>query len=182
MPPLPSSHPAPPLPCPGHSWDPCPVPQRPRPRVGPCPASGPRPRPPGTLPRPAAYTNPHSHPALVLLPPARKMPLLLRCPGHFVLPLLLALLLPSLLPARAPTAPGPAAALLRALGLRNVPQGAPKPRPVPLVMWRLFRRRDHHEARARPQWMSPESTMRPCHVEELGVAGNIVRHVPDRGE
>ncbi|XP_054434884.1 embryonic growth/differentiation factor 1 [Pteronotus mesoamericanus] len=108
------------------------------------------------------------------------MPLLLRCPCHRVL-LLLALLLPSPLPARAPAAPGPAAALLQALGLRDAPQGAPKPQPVPLVMWRLFRRRDPQEARVSPRRMLAGAALRPCHVEELGVAGNIVRHVPDRG-
>lgn len=112
------------------------------------------------------------------------MPLLLRCPDHHVLFLLLALLLPSLAPACAPAAPGPATAttLLQALGLRDAPQGTPKPRPVPPVMWRLFRRRDPQEARVSPRRTSPGATLRPCHVEELGVAGNIVRHILDRGE
>lgn len=105
----------------------------------------------------------------------------LRPPGHRILPLLLALLLPSPLPARGPTAPGPASALLQALGLRDAPRGAPKPRPVPPLMWRLFRRRDPQEARAKLRWTPPGATLRPCHVEELGVAGNIVRHIPDRG-
>ncbi|XP_045709524.1 embryonic growth/differentiation factor 1 [Phyllostomus hastatus] len=109
------------------------------------------------------------------------MPLLLRCPDHHVLFLLLALLLPSLAPACAPAAPGPAAALLQALGLRDAPQGAPKPRPVPPVMWRLFRRQDPQEARVSPRRTSPGATLRPCQMEELGVAGNIVRHIPDRG-
>ncbi|XP_036884787.1 embryonic growth/differentiation factor 1 [Sturnira hondurensis] len=109
------------------------------------------------------------------------MPLLLRCPDRRALLLLPALLLPSLAPACAPVAPGPAAALLQALGLRDAPQGAPKPRPVPPVMWRLFRRRDPQETRVSPRRTSSGATLRPCHVEELGVAGNIVRHIPDRG-
>ena len=92
------------------------------------------------------------------------------------------MLLPSSPPARAPAPPGPAAALLQALGFPDVPRGAPKSRPVPPVMWRLFRRRDHQEARAGPRRTPLGATLRPCHVEELGVAGNIVRHVPDRGE
>lgn len=100
--------------------------------------------------------------------------------------LLLFLLLPPLLPSasatRAPAPPDPAAALLQALGLRDAPRGAPKARPVPPLMWRLFRRRDPREARAGPRRTSPGATPRPCHVEELGVAGNIVRHIPDRGE
>ncbi|KAG8517186.1 Embryonic growth/differentiation factor 1 [Galemys pyrenaicus] len=95
--------------------------------------------------------------------------------------LLLALLLPLAPPALAPAPPGPAAALLQALGLRDTPRGGPKPRPVPPVMWRLFRRRDPQEARVSPRRTSPGAALRPCHVEELGVAGNIVRHVPDRG-
>lgn len=105
----------------------------------------------------------------------------LRRPGHHVLPLLLALLLPAPLPGRARMTPGPAAALLQALGLRHAPQGTPKPRPVPPLMWRLFRRRDPQEARGKLRWTPPGATLRPCHVEELGVAGNIVRHIPDRG-
>ncbi|XP_020740176.2 embryonic growth/differentiation factor 1 [Odocoileus virginianus] len=109
------------------------------------------------------------------------MPPLCRRPGHRVLLLLLALLLPSSPPACAPAPPGPAAALLQALGLPDVPRGAPRSRPVPPVMWRLFRRRDHREARADPRRMPPGATLLPCHVEELGVAGNIVRHVLDRG-
>lgn len=109
------------------------------------------------------------------------MPPLLCRPGHRVLLLLLALLLPSLPPAYAPAPLGPAAALLQALGLRDVPPGAPKPRSVPLIMWRLFRRRDPQEARVSLRWTSSGATLRPCHVEELGVAGNIVRHVLDRG-
>nr|XP_017530001.2 embryonic growth/differentiation factor 1 [Manis javanica] len=95
--------------------------------------------------------------------------------------LLLALLLPSLPPARAPDSPGPATALLQALGLSDAPRGAPTPRPVPPIMWRLFRRRDPQEARAGPRRTPLGATLRPCHVEELGVAGNIVRHIPDRG-
>ncbi|KAM5237971.1 embryonic growth/differentiation factor 1 [Ctenodactylus gundi] len=97
------------------------------------------------------------------------------------LSLLLVLLLSPLPPARAPAPPGPAAALLQALGLREVPRSAPRPGPVPPVMWRLFRSRESLEARAGPRRMSPASTPRPCHLEELGVAGNIVRHIPDRG-
>lgn len=103
-------------------------------------------------------------------------------PGRRVLFLLLAVLLPSLPPTRAPAPPGPAAALLQALGLPDVHRGAPTPRPVPPVMWRLFRHRDPQEARVGPRRMPQETTLRPCHVEELGVAGNIVRHIPDRGE
>ncbi|OWK12187.1 hypothetical protein Celaphus_00002945 [Cervus elaphus hippelaphus] len=97
-----------------------------------------------------------------------------------VLLLLLALLLLSSPPACAPAPPGPAAALLQALGLPDVPRGPPRSRPVPPVMWRLFRHRDHQEARADPRRMPPGATLLPCHVEELGVAGNIVRHVLDR--
>ncbi|KAL4663457.1 hypothetical protein H8957_013954, partial [Semnopithecus entellus] len=101
-------------------------------------------------------------------------------PGGQHLLLLLVLLLPSLPPTRAPVPPGPAAALLQALGLRDAPQGAPRLRPVPPVMWRLFRRRDPQETRSGLRRMSPGVTLQPCHVEELGVAGNIVRHIPDR--
>ncbi|KAM4888132.1 embryonic growth/differentiation factor 1 [Thomomys bottae] len=94
--------------------------------------------------------------------------------------LLLVLLLPAPAPARAPASPDPTAALLRALGLRHAPRGAPRLRPVPPLMWRLFRRRDPQEARA--GWRRPPAApLRPCHVEELGVSGNIVRHVPGRG-
>lgn len=103
-------------------------------------------------------------------------------PCRRALLLLLALLLPSPSLARAPAAPGPAASLLRALGLSDAPRDAPTSRPVPPVMWRLFRRRDHQEARAGSRRTPPAAALRPCHVEELGVAGNIVRHVPDRGE
>nr|XP_004665982.2 embryonic growth/differentiation factor 1 [Jaculus jaculus] len=102
--------------------------------------------------------------------------LLCRRPSSYHL-FLLALLLPS---AWAPTSPGPAAALLQALGLRDAPRSAPTLRPVPPVMWRLFRHRDSQEARAGPRRTLPGATPRPCHVEELGVAGNIVRHIPDR--
>ncbi|XP_020017132.1 embryonic growth/differentiation factor 1 [Castor canadensis] len=110
-----------------------------------------------------------------MLPPSLR-------PVHRLLVLaLLVLPLPSPTPARAPAPPGPAAALLRALGLHDAPRGAPTPRPVPPVMWRLFRRRDPQEARAGPRRASPGAAVRPCHVEELGVAGNIVRHVPARG-
>ncbi|XP_057608169.1 embryonic growth/differentiation factor 1 [Chionomys nivalis] len=97
-----------------------------------------------------------------------------RRPGGHLLFLLL-FLLPSTPPARAPAPSGPAAAaLLQALGMHKVPRGVPTSRPVPPVMWRLFRRRDPREARA-------GYPLRPCHVEELGVAGNIVRHIPDSG-
>ncbi|XP_004422992.1 PREDICTED: embryonic growth/differentiation factor 1 [Ceratotherium simum simum] len=109
------------------------------------------------------------------------MPTLRRRPGRHFLLLLLALLLPSPPPARAPASPGPAAALLQALGLREAPRGAPTLRPVPPVMWHLFRRRDPQEARVSPRRTPPGAALRPCHVEELGVAGNIVRHVLDRG-
>ncbi|XP_004616891.1 embryonic growth/differentiation factor 1 [Sorex araneus] len=99
--------------------------------------------------------------------------------------LLLVVLRASLLPARtsgrAPASPGPAAALLQALGLPDAPQGAPTPRPVPPLMWRLFRRREPPEARASPRRTPAGAPLRPCHVEELGVPGNIVRHVQDRG-
>ncbi|XP_023562902.1 embryonic growth/differentiation factor 1 isoform X2 [Octodon degus] len=108
-----------------------------------------------------------------MLPPRRGS-------SHHTL-LLLALLLPSLSMARAPAPPGPTAALLQALGLHDAPRGAPKARPVPPLMWRLFRRRDPQEARVGQRWTSLGTTPRPCHVEELGVAGNIVRHIPDRG-
>lgn len=83
--------------------------------------------------------------------------------------------------ARAPAPPGPAAALLQALGLPDAPRGAPTSRPIPPLMWRLFRRRDPREARASPGHTLPGAPLRPCHVEELGVPGNIVRHVQDRG-
>lgn len=101
--------------------------------------------------------------------------------GHHHL-LLLVLLLPSPPLTRAPAPPGPAAALLQALGLRDEPRGAPTLRPVPPVMWRLFRQRDPQETRAGWRRTPSGATLRPCHVEELGVAGNIVRHIPDRGE
>lgn len=88
--------------------------------------------------------------------------------------LLLLLLLPSTTLAHAPASLGPAAALLQVLGLPETPRSAPTLRPVPPVMWRLFRSRNPQEARVgRP--------LQPCHVEELGVAGNIVRHIPDNG-
>ncbi|XP_048198590.1 embryonic growth/differentiation factor 1 [Perognathus longimembris pacificus] len=93
--------------------------------------------------------------------------------------LLVLLLLPSA-PARAPASRDPAATFFRALGLRHAPRGASRLRPVPPLMWRLFRRRDTLEARARWRW-PPAVPLRPCHVEELGVAGNIVRHIPGRG-
>ncbi|XP_051025960.1 embryonic growth/differentiation factor 1 [Acomys russatus] len=91
--------------------------------------------------------------------------------GHL---LFLLLLLPSTPLARGPASSGPAAALLRALGLQEAPGVVPTLRPVPPVMWRLFRRRDPQEARV-------GHPLRPCHVEELGVAGNIVRHISDSG-
>ncbi|XP_047388635.1 embryonic growth/differentiation factor 1 [Sciurus carolinensis] len=102
-----------------------------------------------------------------------------RC-GHYHLLLFLVLLLPSPSLAHAPAPPGPAAALLQALGLREEPRGAPTFRPVPPVMWRLFR---HRDPQIRAGWRRTPSgaTLRPCHVEELGVAGNIVRHIPNRG-
>lgn len=88
--------------------------------------------------------------------------------------LLLLLLLSSKSLAPEPASLGPAAALLQVLGLPEAPRSVPTLRPVPPVMWRLFRRRDPQEARVgRP--------LRPCHVEELGVAGNIVRHIADSG-
>ncbi|XP_058148739.1 LOW QUALITY PROTEIN: embryonic growth/differentiation factor 1-like [Dasypus novemcinctus] len=97
----------------------------------------------------------------------------MRAPGtRLLVALLLPLLLPAPPPARAPAPPGPAAALLGALRLRDAPRDAPRARPVPPAMWRLFRRWDPRQAKA-PQ--------RPCHVEELGVPGNIVRHVQDLG-
>ncbi|CAH6779723.1 embryonic growth/differentiation factor 1 [Phodopus roborovskii] len=95
-----------------------------------------------------------------------------RCsPGHFFL---LLLLLPSMPLALEPAPSGPTAALLQALRLHEAPRAVPTLRPVPPVMWRLFRRRDPQAARA-------GYPLRPCHVEELGVAGNIVRHIPDSG-
>lgn len=101
--------------------------------------------------------------------PVRRRP---GCPLLF----LLLFLLPSTPLARAPAPLGSAATvLLQALGLHEVPRAIPTPRPVPPVMWRLFRRRDPREART-------GYPLRPCHVEELGVAGNIVRHIPDSGE
>ncbi|XP_007943674.1 embryonic growth/differentiation factor 1 [Orycteropus afer afer] len=105
-----------------------------------------------------------------------------RCrPGCRFLLFLPALLLPSPSPAHALPPPGPAATLLQALGLRDAPRVAPTPRPVPPIMWRLFRRGAPQETRATSQRAPPGATPRPCHVEELGVAGNIVRHVRDRG-
>lgn len=107
-------------------------------------------------------------------PPGRKMLPVRRRPGCHLF--LLLFLLPSTPPARAPAPSGSAATvLLQALGLHEVPRAIPTPRPVPPVMWRLFRRRDPREART-------GYPLRPCHVEELGVAGNIVRHIPDSGE
>ncbi|XP_008578389.1 PREDICTED: LOW QUALITY PROTEIN: embryonic growth/differentiation factor 1 [Galeopterus variegatus] len=112
------------------------------------------------------------------MPPPR------RRPSHHVLRLLLpALLLPWSPPAGAlAPPPRPASALLQALGLHEETRDAPTLRPVPPVMWRLFRRRDPQEARAGPRRTPPGAALRPCHVEELGVAGNIVRHIADRGE
>uniref|UniRef100_A0A8C8YC22 Growth differentiation factor 1 n=1 Tax=Prolemur simus TaxID=1328070 RepID=A0A8C8YC22_PROSS len=101
-------------------------------------------------------------------------------PSHLLLILGARNLPPRLADARAPVPPGPAA-LLQALGLRDTPRGAPTLRPVPPVMWRLFRHRDPQEARSGLRRTPPGATLQPCHVEELGVAGNIVRHIPDRG-
>ncbi|XP_054105872.2 embryonic growth/differentiation factor 1 [Callithrix jacchus] len=110
------------------------------------------------------------------MPPARQGP---SCHHHL---LLLALLLSSLPQTRAPVPPGPTtAALLQAFGLHDAPQGTPRLRPVPPLMWRLFRRRDPQETWSGSRRTSPGVTLQPCHVEELGVAGNIVRHIPDRG-
>ncbi|KAM6220064.1 embryonic growth/differentiation factor 1 [Rhynchocyon petersi] len=103
------------------------------------------------------------------------------CPGCHVLLFLLALLLPSPPLVRAVAPPGPAAALLQALGLHTVPRDPPTSRPVPPVMWRLFRLWDPQETRLGPRRRLPGAIPRPCHVEELGVAGNVVRHVRDRG-
>ncbi|XP_031804036.1 embryonic growth/differentiation factor 1 [Sarcophilus harrisii] len=95
--------------------------------------------------------------------------------------LLLPLLLPLAQPALAQPQPGAlspqASALLQTLGL-SPPSGPPPTRPVPSVMWRLFQRGT--EA-AEPQDLPQESQPLPCHVEELGVPGNIVRHVLDGG-
>ncbi|XP_006886033.1 PREDICTED: embryonic growth/differentiation factor 1 [Elephantulus edwardii] len=120
---------------------------------------------------------------LVRPPPGRKMLPLPCCPGchHFLL--LLALLLPSPLWVRALAPPGPAATLtlLQSLGLRNPPRAPTTSRPVPPVMWRLFRLWDPQETRLGLRRTLQRATPRPCHVEELGVAGNVVRHVRDRG-
>ncbi|XP_012893151.1 PREDICTED: embryonic growth/differentiation factor 1, partial [Dipodomys ordii] len=142
-------------------------------------ARAPPPAPPGPPralgPAPARWSG-LRWTLLTLAGAGSKMPPLLH-PVHL---LLLAQMLPAPAPARAPASPDPAAALLRALGLRHAPRGAPRLRPVPPLMWRLFRRRDPREARA--GWRGPPAAPpRPCHVEELGVAGNIVRHVPGRG-
>lgn len=96
-----------------------------------------------------------------------------RCSGGRLF--LLLLLLPSTPLALEAAPSGPTAALLQALRLHEAPRGVPALRPVPPVMWRLFRRRD-------PQAARTGHPLRPCHVEELGVAGNIVRHIPDSGE
>ncbi|XP_053441700.1 embryonic growth/differentiation factor 1 [Nycticebus coucang] len=106
---------------------------------------------------------------------------LCRHPSRHLFLLILALLLPSPSPVRAPVPPGPAAAMLQALGLRDVPRDSPMLRPVPPVMWRLFRRRDPQETWSGLRRTHPGATLQPCHVEELGVAGNIVRHITDRG-
>ncbi|XP_038627733.1 embryonic growth/differentiation factor 1-like [Tachyglossus aculeatus] len=101
--------------------------------------------------------------------------------------LLLLLLLLPLTPGLGRAQPGPlspqAVALLRALGLSEPP--APRqPRPVPPLLWRLFRKSQEKLAAAKetqePQ--GPEQQAQPCRVEELGVPGNIVRLVPDRGK
>lgn len=159
------------------------TPRTPAPHPGdPAPGSVPaRIQYPGHAPPDPDPAQPRT-PSTLRPPPARKMPPLLCRPGHRILLLLFALLLPSPFPARGPAAPGPAASLLQALGLRDAPQGAPKSRSVPPIMWRLFRRRDPQKARVSPRPTPPGATLRPCHVEELGVAGNIVRHIPDRGE
>ncbi|XP_043832428.1 embryonic growth/differentiation factor 1 [Dromiciops gliroides] len=97
--------------------------------------------------------------------------------------LLLPLLLP--LPGWTQPQPGPlspqASALLRTLGL-SPPPGPPPTRPVPPVMWRLFRRGPESRGfeSAGPE-KPQEPQPLPCHVEELGVPGNIVRHVLDGG-
>ncbi|XP_006876403.1 PREDICTED: embryonic growth/differentiation factor 1 [Chrysochloris asiatica] len=103
------------------------------------------------------------------------------CRQGYRLLLLLALLLPSPPLARALAPLGPAATLLQTLGMHGALRDNPPSRPVPPVMWRLFRRRDPQEIRAGQRRTPPGTTLRPCHVEELGVAGNIVRHVRDRG-
>lgn len=103
------------------------------------------------------------------------LPVHRRSGGHLFL---LLLLLPSTLLALEPAPSVPTTALLQALRLHEEPRGVPTLRPVPPVMWRLFRRRHPRH----PQAARAGYPLRPCHVEELGVAGNIVRHIPASGE
>ncbi|XP_044514566.1 embryonic growth/differentiation factor 1-like isoform X1 [Gracilinanus agilis] len=113
---------------------------------------------------------------------------LLLVPLTWLLLLLLPLPLPLPQPSLAQPQPGTLSpqgnALLQALGLRP-PSGPPPTRPVPPVMWRLFRRgpqaAESHGARGEGPEMAQEPEPLPCHVKELGVPGNIVRHVLDGG-
>uniref|UniRef100_A0A8C2LLF3 Growth differentiation factor 1 n=1 Tax=Cricetulus griseus TaxID=10029 RepID=A0A8C2LLF3_CRIGR len=102
------------------------------------------------------------------------LPVHRRSGGHLFL---LLLLLPSTLLALEPAPSVPTTALFQALRLHEEPRGVPTLRPVPPVMWRLFRRRHPRH----PQAARAGYPLRPCHVEELGVAGNIVRHIPASG-
>ncbi|XP_074060827.1 embryonic growth/differentiation factor 1 [Macrotis lagotis] len=104
----------------------------------------------------------------------------------WLLALALALLLPLPLPqagvarGQAGALPAQAGALLQTLGL-SPPPGPPPTRPVPPVMWRLFRRGPEAAETPGRQGAGPAGPQEPCHVEELGVPGNIVRHVLDGG-
>ncbi|XP_060689231.1 protein DVR-1-like [Hemiscyllium ocellatum] len=65
-------------------------------------------------------------------------------------------------------------AFLKALGLRSRPQPS-EPRPVPAQFWKMYHRR------SRPLTQDDPTGAEPCRVDEMGVDGDTVRHLPDLG-
>ncbi|GCC17317.1 hypothetical protein chiPu_0022475 [Chiloscyllium punctatum] len=66
-------------------------------------------------------------------------------------------------------------AFLKALGLRSRPQPS-EPRPVPAQFWKMYHRR------SRPLTQDDPTGAEPCRVDEMGVDGDTVRHLPDLGK
>ncbi|XP_020864507.2 LOW QUALITY PROTEIN: embryonic growth/differentiation factor 1 [Phascolarctos cinereus] len=139
---------------------------------------------PGAIrqPRAGAWTAAALRP--VALWKMRCLQLLSPLPWLLLLPLLLPLPQPGLTQPPSGTLSPQASALLQTLGLSPRP-GPPPTRPVPSVMWRLFRRGPEAAETQGSESTGPEMPQEPqplpCHVEELGVPGNIVRHVLDGG-